>query len=110
MASQAAASPFSFSPRPSQWMALRAAFSVARTNSNSSIRSRSWGLHMGGKVGLLIERVSRRRHSVGMERGYSFARAGGSVNGVAVFGGAGTPSPLAPVLRGEGRKKRLESG
>src|SRR5262245_25805161 len=54
MASQAAASPFSFSPRPSQWMAFRAAFSVARTNSNSSTRSRSYGVCSGGRVGWVI--------------------------------------------------------
>src|SRR4051794_30848360 len=50
MASQAAWSPSSFWPRPSHLMAFRAAFSVARTNSNSRIRSRSWGLRRGGKV------------------------------------------------------------
>ena len=41
MASQAAASAFSLSPRPSQGTTLRAAFSVARTNSNSIVRSGS---------------------------------------------------------------------
>jgi len=41
MAAHATASAFSFSPRPDQRMACRAAFSVARTNSNSRIRSRS---------------------------------------------------------------------
>src|SRR5438132_10514969 len=41
IASQAAASAFSFSPRPSQGSTLRAAFSVARTNSNSIVRSGS---------------------------------------------------------------------
>src|SRR5262249_10850879 len=46
--------PFSFSPRPSQWMAFRAAFSVARTNSNSSTRSRSYGVCSGGRVGWVI--------------------------------------------------------
>src|SRR5438105_4501814 len=41
IASQAAASAFSFSPRPSQGSTFRAAFSVARTNSNSTVRSGS---------------------------------------------------------------------
>src|SRR6266849_2224100 len=41
IASQAAASARSLSPRPSHGSTLRAAFSVARTNSNSIVRSRS---------------------------------------------------------------------
>ena len=41
IASQAAWSAASLFPRPSQWMAFNAAFSVARTNSNSTVRSMS---------------------------------------------------------------------
>src|SRR5216117_2071397 len=41
-ASHAAASAFSFSPRPSQGKEFSAAASVARTKSNSMIRSMSW--------------------------------------------------------------------
>ena len=41
-ASHAAASAFSFSPRPSQGKEFSAAASVARTKSNAMIRSMSW--------------------------------------------------------------------
>jgi hypothetical protein len=51
--SQAAASAFSFSPRPSQRSTLSAAFSVARTNSNSTVRSGSVAVRDSRMVSLL---------------------------------------------------------
>ena len=59
---QAAASAFSFSPRPSQGSTLRAAFSVARTNSNSTVRSIGSNWRRAGAFGSCC----RRRRAVGV--------------------------------------------